>query len=74
MREAVWVVSSGLVVGVGAAVGLTRIFETILFGVTPTDPTTYAAVTLLLLGTAAGACVVPIVRATSVEPVTALRN
>ena len=46
---------------------------TVLYGVPPTDPLTFAAVVLMLLGVAVGACVLPARRATSINPVIALR-
>ncbi len=63
----------GIAVGMIGAMALTRTVESLLFGVTPTDPLTFGAVTLLLVGTALLACYVPARRATSVDPVIALR-
>ena len=58
----------GLVVGVAAAFALTRLIERLLFGVTPTDPLTFAAVPLLLAGVALAACWIPARRATRMDP------
>ena len=71
---------SGMVVGIGLAIGLagafalTRLMTSLLFQVTPTDATTYAAVTLFLIGVAALASWLPARRAAALDPVTALRR
>jgi predicted permease len=67
-------VAIGVGLGVAGAVGLSRFLRGLLFGVTPTDPLTLGAVTLLLLVTAAIAAYVPARRATRVDPVQVLRE
>ena len=68
------------VVGTGAAIGLVlaamsgRLIETLLFGVRPLDPTTFALVTLVLAVTAALSIVGPAWRAARIDPAAALRN
>ena len=57
-----------------SAFALTRYIQTLLFGVDPVDPTTFAAVSALLALTAALACFVPARRAMSVDPAVALRG
>jgi predicted permease len=63
----------GSAVGLLASYGLTRLVAAFLFGVQPLDPLTYAAATLVLLGTAALACYIPARRAMRVDPMAALR-
>ena len=73
LRQGLLLVSIGLLLGLGGAFGASRALGTLLFGITPNDPWTYAAVVLLLLGVAAAACLIPARRATRVNPVIALR-
>ena len=64
----------GLAIGVGSAFALSRLFASLLFETTPTDPPTYLIVAAVLALVAAVACFVPARRATSVDPMVALRN
>ena len=66
-------VVAGLAVGIAGALALSRTIESLLFGVTPTDPATFAAVIALLLGVGLAACGLPAWRATRVDPTAALR-
>ena len=63
----------GLAAGVGLAIALTRLMSKILFGVSPTDPLTFAAVVVVLALVAFLACYFPARRATRVDPMIALR-
>jgi predicted permease len=64
----------GLAVGLGAALMLTRLMETLLFELSPNDPATLAGVAALIMVVAAVASLVPAVRATRVDPIVALRG
>jgi ABC-type antimicrobial peptide transport system permease subunit len=63
----------GAAIGLASAFAVTRVMSSLLFGVTPTDLTTFAAVALLLLVVAFLACYIPARRATKVDPLVALR-
>jgi putative ABC transport system permease protein len=63
----------GVAIGIAGSLGLTRTVESLLFGVTATDPLTFAAVTLLLVAAALLACFIPARRAAKVDPIVALR-
>jgi predicted permease len=63
----------GVILGIGAALGLTRLMSSQLFGVTAHDPLTFAGVAVVLLAVAVGACWIPARRATRIDPVIALR-
>jgi putative ABC transport system permease protein len=64
---------SGAAAGLVGAVGLTRLLKSRLYGVSPVDPATFGAVTVLLLLVAVAACWIPARRAATVDPVVALR-
>jgi predicted permease len=64
----------GLAIGIAGSLALTRTVESLLFGVTPTDPLTFAGVTLLLVAAALLACYIPARRATRVDAMVALRH
>jgi ABC-type antimicrobial peptide transport system permease subunit len=63
----------GLAIGLAGAWGVTRVLKDFLFEVTPFDPVTFAAVSLLLALVAAAACYIPARRAAGIDPLVALR-
>jgi len=73
MKSGLVIATVGIVIGLGGAFGLTRLMNSLLFGVEPTDKFTFAAVALSLLLIALAACYLPARRATKVDPLKALR-
>ena len=67
-------VGIGAVLGLAGAVTVTRLMQSLLFGVTPVDPAAYAVATATLAVIALAACAVPALRATRVDPLVALRD
>jgi predicted permease len=73
VRDAAWSVFPGIIVGLLGALYLSRFLETLLYGIQPRDPGTFAAVAGLFLLVSALACYIPARRAANVDPVVALR-
>jgi putative ABC transport system permease protein len=73
LSQGVRMVALGLLIGIAAGFALSRFLASLFFGVSATSPVTYGEVALLLLGTAAFACLLPALRATRVNPIDALR-
>jgi predicted permease len=73
LRHGLMLAGTGVGVGLAAAVGLTRLMSTLLFGVNPVDPVTYIAVSAALAGVALLASFLPARRAANVDPIEALR-
>jgi putative ABC transport system permease protein len=64
----------GIIVGLGAAALATRYLETLLFGITPLDPTTFVTAAIVLAAVALLTCYLPARRATRIDPMIALRS
>ncbi|HZI61978.1 MAG TPA: ABC transporter permease [Pyrinomonadaceae bacterium] len=74
VRQGMIMALIGLVIGLIGALSLSRVMTSMLHGVSPTDPLTFAGVSIVLLGVALLACLIPARRATRVDPIVALRN
>lgn len=74
MKEGAALMAAGALAGVAAALVLTRYLATLLYGVAPTDPGTYAAVVIVLAVAASAASFLPARRAAMLDPVVALRH
>jgi predicted permease len=73
LRQGLLVVAIGLALGMTASIALTHVIRTFLWGITPTDPPTFAFVGAALAALAALACYVPARRALRIDPIIALR-
>jgi putative ABC transport system permease protein len=73
LRQGLILAFAGVAVGMLGAFGATRLMSSLLFGTSPTDPVTYAAVICVLATVALAACYIPARRASQVDPMVALR-
>jgi putative ABC transport system permease protein len=73
MGESLKLVLAGIAIGLAGAFALTRLIASLLFGISTTDATTFALVSIALLAVALLACYIPARRATKVDPLVALR-
>ena len=71
--EGVRLIALGSVMGLGLALGVSRLFKSLLFSISPYDPMTFIGVVLLLVLVALAATLIPARAAMNVEPVAALR-
>jgi ABC-type antimicrobial peptide transport system permease subunit len=74
LRESTGLAIVGIAAGVAAALALTRLVKTMLYGIQPYDPATMAAGVLILLAVALAASWIPARRAAGVQPMEALRH
>jgi ABC-type antimicrobial peptide transport system permease subunit len=73
MKQGLKLVALGLLIGLASAFVLTRVMASLLFGISATDPATFASICVVLLGVAALANYIPALRATKVDPIVALQ-
>ena len=73
LAEGLRLVITGVVVGIVAAFLLTRLLESMVYGVSPRDPLVFVLVSLVMIAVSLLACYVPARRASRVDPITALR-
>ena len=73
VRQAMILAFAGVVIGLLAAWGLTRLIKSLLFNVSVTDPLTFAVISAVMFLIALLACLIPATRATRVDPLMALR-
>ncbi|MGA2537541.1 MAG: ABC transporter permease [Terracidiphilus sp.] len=74
LREASWISGAGIAIGLGASIVLARFVGSMLYGVAPSDPLTLSSAAALLLLVALGASWIPARRASSIQPIEALRH
>ena len=74
LHQGVVLALGGLLLGIPAALGLTRLVESLLYGVSPTQPEAFLRTALLLLLAAVSASLVPARRATEVDPIEVLHS
>ena len=74
LGKGILLIATGLAVGLGGAVALTRLLSTLLFGIKATDLLTFSVMTMFLGSTALLACYIPARRATRMKPIEALRH
>ena len=74
LRQGLTLALAGVTLGLAGAIAATRVMQSLLYGISATDPVTFVAVTLLLIAVVLAACWIPARRATRVDPVIALRS
>ncbi|OLE81523.1 MAG: hypothetical protein AUF76_12750 [Acidobacteria bacterium 13_1_20CM_2_65_9] len=74
LGQALWIVGVGVALGLAAALAGVRLLSAFLYGISPHDGLTFAAVPIVIAAVAAVACLVPARRAAKVDPLTALRT
>jgi len=74
LRESVWLTMAGILAGTVAALALTKLVKSLLYGIAPYDPATFSVGVFLLLAVALAASWIPAQRAAKVQPMEALRH
>lgn len=74
MRQGLWLVGTGALLGVAGYLAVGRLLESLLFEIGPVDPISFLGAFIILLSVAALACFLPARRATRIDPVVALRD
>ena len=72
-KQGITIALVGIVVGVAGALALSRLTKSLLYGVDPADPATFGIVAGVIVLVATAACLIPMRRATRVDPLTAIR-
>jgi predicted permease len=73
LKQGITIAGIGIAVGVAGALALSRITQSLLYGVDPADPATFGTVVAVIAVVATAACLIPMRRATRVDPLTAIR-
>jgi ABC-type antimicrobial peptide transport system permease subunit len=74
LRQGMTLAGLGIAIGLVGALGVTRVMRALLYGISPTDPLTFAAAVPVLAAAALLACWIPARRAMRVDPIVALRS
>jgi predicted permease len=73
LKQGITIALVGIAVGVAGALALSRLTQSLLYGVDPADPATFGTVVAVIVVVATAACLIPMRRATRVDPLTAIR-
>jgi ABC-type antimicrobial peptide transport system permease subunit len=73
VREGLFVTTIGLTLGLAGAAALTRLMQSLLFGVTPLDTVSFLSAPIVLAPVALAACLIPAIRGARIDPAEALR-
>jgi ABC-type antimicrobial peptide transport system permease subunit len=73
VRQGLRLTLIGMGIGLAGSFAATRVLSSLLYGIRPTDPATFAAVSLFMVGVAVLAAYIPARRATKIDPIVALR-